>query len=138
MASFFARQIYKFTASKVPTSLLKWQHIHTVTVLLDADSPDAAEAEAQVRGLFGEALYALVPVHRRKPVRVRKETQVLLSLLPYNNWRSEYIVRRSRAEFKIGRVPLDVFDLVVSDPEGKSFSQSDVLTRIVEIIKDLK
>ncbi|MBQ9310670.1 MAG: hypothetical protein IJ222_07410 [Bacteroidales bacterium] len=138
MANFFLRQLFRITGSKVPTSLLRWEQLSSVTVLLDADAEDAPQAERMVRELLGSALREIVPVRRKKLIRVRKETQALVSLLPFNDFRSEYVLRRSRAQFKAGRVPLDVLDLVVSDPEGQSFPQTEVFGKMVDIIKNLK
>ncbi len=138
MANFFVRLLYRVTGSKLPTSLLHWSDIDAVTVMIDADAPDAGLAEEAVHKAFGKSVKAIVKVNARKHYRVRRDTQVLLSLLPYNNWKSEYFLRRSKAVFKIGRIPLPVLDLVVSDPEGQSFPQTEVLDRMVEIIKGLK
>ena len=128
--------------SKVPTSLMRLEDISQVTVLLDAGAPDAAEAMDKVRNYFALKGIQLivVPVFPKKCIRAYRNTQVLLSLVPDAGWRLEYVVRRSRARFKIGRVqfPGEPFDLVVSDPDGTSYPQTEVFSRMMELVEGLK
>ena len=111
---------------------MRMSDISQVTVLLDAGADDAAEAEEKVIAFFaGRGVQlVLVRVLPKKRIRVHRDTQVLLSLVPYSGWRLEYAVRRSR--------PGEPFDLVVSDPDGKSYRQVEVFARMMEILGDLK
>ena len=128
--------------SKVPTSLMRLEDISQVTVLLDAGAPDAAEAMDKVRNYFALKGIQLivVPVFPKKCIRAYRNTQVLLSLVPDAGWRLEYVVRRSRARFKIGRVQLpgEPFDLVVSDPAGTSYPQTEVFSRMMELVEGFR
>ena len=116
--------------------------ISQVTVLIDADAPDRAEAECLVKEYFAARGIQLIiyPVFSKKIIIIHRDTQVLLSLVPRNSWKVEYVIRRSRAAFKIGRFQLDgqVLDLVVSDPAGKVFAQTEVFRRMMEIEEGLK
>ena len=82
----------------------------------------------------------VVPVFAKKRIKVHRNTQVFLSLVPGCDWRLEYVVKRSRARFKIGRTQLhgEPFDLVVSDPAGTSFPQTEVFARMMELVEGLK
>lgn len=115
--------------------------ISQITVLLDADAEDAPEAVNRIKEYFAKKGIQLIifPVRRKKLIRACRDTQVLLSLVPGDNWHLEYVVRRSRASFKIGRtqLPEDPFDLVVSDPEGTHFPQCEVFDRMMEIVTGL-
>jgi len=141
MANFPVNMAIRWFGSKVPTSLMHLSDISQVTVLLDADAPDAEDAANKVKAFFlGRGVQLiLVPVHQKGFVRACRETQVLLSLVPGSNWRLEYAVRRSHARFKIGRAqfPGEPFDLVVSDPEGTHYPQSEVFARMMELIEGL-
>jgi len=134
--------VLHWLGSKVPTSLMHMCDISMVTVLLDADAPDAAETETAVKNYFAAKgiQLILVPVMAKKRIKVHKDTQVLLSLVPGDNWQLEYVVRRSRAVFKIGRTQLEgePFDLVVSDPEGTNYPQTEVFGRMMELLEGLK
>ena len=142
MANLLINTVLRWRGSKIPTSLMRMSDISQVTVLLDAGADDAAEAEEKVIAFFaGRGVQlVLVRVLPKKRIRVHRDTQVLLSLVPYSGWRLEYAVRRSRAVFKIGRrqLPGEPFDLVVSDPDGKSYRQVEVFARMMEILGDLK
>lgn len=132
----------RWRRSKTPTSLMRMSDISQVTVLLDAGADDVDEAEEKVKAFFaGKGIQlVVVKVRPKKCIKVHRDTQVLLSLVPYSGWRLEYAVRRSRAVFKIGRrqLPDEPFDLVVSDPDGKSFSQIEVFARMMELLESLK
>ena len=132
----------RWRRSKTPTSLMRMSDISQVTVLLDAGADDVDEAEEKVKAFFaGKGIQlVLVKVRPKKCIKVHRDTQVLLSLVPDAGWRIEYAVHRSRARFKIGRkqLPDEPFDLVVSDPDGKSFSQIEVFARMMELLESLK
>lgn len=142
MANFFIETALRLLGSRRPTSLMLLRDISQVTVLLDADAEDYAAAEDTVRQYFASKGIQLIirPVRAKKAIKVHRDTQVLLSLVPRNSWRLEYVLRRSRASFKIGRFQLGngVLDLVVSDPEGSVFPQTAVFGRMMEILEGLK
>lgn len=141
MASFPANILIRAFRSKNPTSLMRLTDISQVTVLLDADAPDATEAMEKVQDYFARKGIQLVifPVRQKKLIRAYRNTQVLLSLVPGSSWHLEYVVKRSRALFKIGRtqLPGDPLDLVVSDPDGTPYPQTEVFGRMMELVEAL-
>lgn len=142
MANLLINTALRFLGSKQPTSLMRMKDISQVSVLLDSDSEDVLGADDIIKEYFAGKGIQLVfyPVRSKKLIRAHKDTQVLLSLVPRNSWHLEYVVRRSRARFKIGRfqLPGNVFDLVVSDPEGESYPQAEVFGRMMELVENLK
>ena len=142
MANALINIALRWLGSKVPTSLMRLGDISQVTVLLDVGAPDAAEAEEKVKEYFALKGIQLivVPVFPKKCIRAYRNTQVLLSLVPDAGWRLEYVVRRSRACFKIGReqLPTEPFDLVVSDPAGTIYPQTEVFARMMELVEGFK
>lgn len=142
MANALINLALRWLGSKVPTSLMRLEDISQVTVLIDADAPDAVEAMDKVKTYFAIKGIQLivVPVFAKKRIKAYRNTQVLLSLMPGDDWRLEFVVKRSRARFKIGRtqLPGEPFDLVVSDPDGTSFPQTKVFARMMELVESLK
>lgn len=132
----------KLFHSRIPTSIVPLAEFRRVTVLLDATAPDFEKAWNVALTFFGKtgSELTVVPVERKGLIRTSRKTDVLISLLPVHDWRSRYVVCRSQAKFKIGRGQFDkpVFDLVVSDPEGRQFPQSEVLEKIFDILRKLK
>ena len=142
MANTLINTTLRWLGSKVPTSLMHMSDISQVTVLMDADAADFAESKEKVKDYFASRGIQLTicPVRSRKLIKACRDTQVLISLVPSDNWHVEYVVRRSCARFKIGRMQLpgDVFDLVVSDPQGTQYPQSEVFTRMMELMEGMK
>ncbi len=142
MVKFPANILIGAFRSKNPTSLMRLADISQVTVLLDADAEDAAAAEEKVKKYFARKGIQLVvfPVRQKKLIRAYRNTQVLLSLVAGDNWHLEYVIRRSRAVFKIGRTQLhdNPLDLVVSDPEGTHFPQTEVFDRMMDLVESFK
>lgn len=142
MANALINTALRWLGSKVPTSLMALSDISQVTVLIDADAPDAVEAMDKVKTYFAIKGIQLivVPVFAKKRIKAYRNTQVLLSLMPGDDWRLEFVIKRSRARFKIGRTQLlgEPFDLVVSDPDGTSFPQTEVFARMMELVESLK
>ena len=141
MANPLLKIAVRWFGSKVPTSLMHLDDIREVTVLLDADANDAPQAEAAIRDYFAAKgiLLTLVGVHAKKPVRASRNTQAIISLVPWNSFRMEYVLNRSSARFKAGRRQLsgEVLDLVVSDPEGRPYPQTEVFARMMELVEGL-
>lgn len=142
MANLLINTALRFLGSRRPTSLMRLGDISQVSVLLDSDADDVLDAAGMIKDYFAARGIQLIlyPVRSKKMIRANKDTQVLLSLAPHNSWHLEYVVKRSRALFKIGRfqLPGDVFDLVVSDPEGTVYPQAEVFGRMMELVENLK
>ncbi len=142
MASLLHKIIFRWFASKKPTSLMHLADISQVTVLLDGGAPDAAATGQKVKEFFAAKgiQLVIVPVFKKRALRVCRDTQVLVSLVPWQNFPLEYALRRSKARFKIGRmqIPGDVLDLVVSDPENEHYPQNEVFSRMMEIVESLQ
>ena len=115
--------------------------IHSAVVLLDADAPDFPEAALEVEEFFRKkkVVLTLKAVHRRGFILPPREVDLFLSLLPAKNWHADLDARLSKAGFKAGRVQLpgEVFDLVVSSPEGSSYGQIAVFRRIIELMQQI-
>ena len=115
--------------------------IHSAVVLLDADAPDFPEAALEVEEFFRKkkVVLTLKAVHRHSFIFPPRETDLFLSLLPAKNWHVSIDARLSKATFKAGRLQLpgEVFDLVVSSPEGSSYGQIAVFRRIIELMQQI-
>ena len=115
--------------------------IHSAVVLLDADAPDFPEAARQVEELFRKKRIPLSikAVHRHSWILADSKAELFLSLLPAGGWHLELNARRSRAVFKAGRFQLkgNVFDLVVSSPDGVPFSQKEIFSRMIRIMEQI-
>jgi len=142
MARFLIDTFLRWVESKQPTSLMRLSDITQVTVLLDADEPSVDEAVHVVKNYFAAKGIQLVLVNARsgRIVKAYRESQVLISLVPWKSLFLEYAVRHSRAVFKIGRsqLPGEPFDLVVSNPEGTNYPQAVVFGRMMELLESLK
>ena len=115
--------------------------IHSAVVLVDADAPDFPEAALEVEQFFrGKGIsLTLKAVHRRGFILPPREVDLFLSLLPAANWHADLDVRMTKASFKAGRRQLsgEVYDLVVSTPEGSSYGQVAVFRRIIELMEQI-
>lgn len=115
--------------------------IHSAVVLLDADAPDFPEAALEVEKFFRKKGISLTlkAVHRRGFILPPREVDLFLSLLPEKNWHADLDARMSKASFKAGRRQLrgELFDLVVSTPEGSSFGQVAIFRRIIELMQQI-
>ena len=62
---------------------------------------------------------------------------LFISLIRGGDFPIEFMAKCSRARFKIGRqqLPGDTFDMVVSEPEDKVFSQEEVFSGIRDYLK---
>ena len=142
MARFLVDTILRWAASKESTSLMRLSDISQVTVVLDGDDPSVGEVAHVVKSFFAAKgmQLVLVEAHQHRWVKAHRDTQVLLSLVPWKGFFFELAIRRSRARFKIGRtqLPGEPFDLVVSDPAGTSYLQTEVFGRMMELVEGLK
>ena len=115
--------------------------IHSAVVLVDAEAPDFPEAALEVEQFFrGKGIsLTLKAVHRRGFILPPREVDLFLSLLPAANWHADLDVRMTKASFKAGRRQLsgEVYDLVVSAPEGSSYGQVAVFRRIIELMEQI-
>ena len=68
------------------------------------------------------------------------QPDLFISLIRDPDYTMEYLVRTSQARFKIGRKQLEgrVFDMVVSDPAGKSISQLESFNAIKDYLLRIK
>lgn len=68
------------------------------------------------------------------------EPDVLISLLPGDDFTAEFIASYCRAKFKIGRIrlPGSIFDLVVADPAGKTLSQAESFEAMKNLINKIQ
>ena len=112
---------------------------HKAVVLLDADAPDFAEAALEAESYFrGKGISMLLrAVHKNRFIWSRRKADLFISLLPEPSWHLSWVARTSRASIKAGRFQLrhgKVFDLVVSDPAGKTFPQTEVFRQITTIL----
>ena len=73
-------------------------------------------------------------------VMQEQDPDVFICLIKEPDYPVEYLVRTSRARFKIGRkqLPGNPFDLVVNDPEGKTISQLDSFKIISSYISRIR
>ena len=115
--------------------------IHSAVVLVDADAPDFPEAALEVEEFFrGKGIsLTLKAVHRHRFILPPREVDLFLSLLPAANWHADLDARMTKATFKAVRRQLrgELFDLVVSTPEGSSFGQVAIFRRIIELMQQI-
>lgn len=72
------------------------------------------------------------PSRYKMNVLEEQAPDLFISLVKNPDFAIEYMVRTSKARFKIGRTQIDgdIFDLVISDPTGKEVSQKDCFSVI--------
>lgn len=63
-------------------------------------------------------------------------SDILIVLAEYSDFPTEYFVKCSRARFKVGRtqLPGQPYDLILSNPEGKECSQTEVFKAVKDIL----
>lgn len=115
--------------------------IHSAVVLADGDAPDFPEAALGIAAFFRERgiPMTLKAVHRKGWILTGSDEELFISLLPWEGWHLSYRVRKSRAVLKAGRSQLkgNLFDLVVSAPDGASPSQMEIFSRMVQIMQQI-
>ena len=112
-------------------------------VLLDADAPDFTEAALAAESFFrGKGIsMRLKAVHKKRFIWSRRKVDLFISLLPAPSWHLSWVARSSKAKVKAGRFQLrhgKVFDIVVSDPAGRSFPQTEVFRQITYILSTIQ
>ena len=72
------------------------------------------------------------PSRYKMNVLEEQSPDLFISLIKNPDFSIEYMARTSKARFKIGRQQMsgNLFDLVISDPEGKEVSQLDSFSAI--------
>ena len=80
------------------------------------------------------------PSPEKTRLMLEGEPDLFISLLPANSYPLEYMVRCSRARFKVGRqqLPGNVFDLVVLDPADNALSQQEAFREIVKLLDTVR
>ena len=128
--------------SRVKTGFIPLSKVKKAAVLLCGDDPDFEQTAIDVIKFFDRYGIAveIVPVRKGRLIVVRRNVDLFISLLPENGFKAEYVARRSKALFKVGRYQMrkETFDLVVSDPEGKRYPQREVWDTISKIISQTK
>ena len=71
---------------------------------------------------------------------IEPEPDMLISLFQKSDFPIEFMVKVSRARFKIGReqLPGDPFDLVIKDPAGKQYSEAELFREIVKFFSKIR
>jgi hypothetical protein len=80
------------------------------------------------------------PSQEKVNLMLEGEPDLFISLIPNADFPIEFMAKCSRAHFKAGRVPLpgNVFDLVVSDPAGRSLSEAEFFTELYKLLQRIK
>ena len=77
---------------------------------------------------------------REKTPAVSPEADLFISLIPDPLFAVEHAATSSKAFFKVGRhnTRQQLFDLVVADPEGRSFSQGEVFAEMTGLLEKVR
>ncbi len=77
------------------------------------------------------------PAQEKVNLMLGADADLFISLIRGSDFPIEFMAKCSRARFKIGRqqLPGDTFDMVVSEPEDKVFSQEEVFSGIRDYLK---
>ncbi|MCR5244661.1 MAG: hypothetical protein K6C37_07975 [Bacteroidales bacterium] len=80
------------------------------------------------------------PVKEKVDHMLGSHPDMFISLLPTNSFPLEYMAKCSEARFKIGRfdMPGNTFDLVITDPQDRSLSQSESFDEIKHFLSLIK
>ncbi|MBQ2108660.1 MAG: hypothetical protein II476_01540 [Bacteroidales bacterium] len=80
------------------------------------------------------------PVKEKVDHMLGSNPDMFISLLPENCFPLEFMTKCSKAKFKIGRFDMsdDAFDLVVTDPAGKTLSQAESFDEIKKLLALIK
>ena len=80
------------------------------------------------------------PSDYKMGVMEEQKPDLLLCLIKDMDFPMEYLVRASKARFKIGRSQTggNAFDFVASDPEGKSYSQLEAFQGIKKYLETIR
>ncbi len=153
--------------SKVPTAIRPLSSLKKAAVIFDADAPDAQKCATAVKEYFASRylscdIYALsaakpapqlkdcIVIGRRncniyhRPKRSKKHpavdynTGLLVDLTLDSLFTQRYIMRCSKAGFKIGRSADNspYFDIVISNSE--TYSQSEVFSQMASLLNTIK
>lgn len=153
--------------SKTATAIRPLSSLKKVAVIMDADAPDAQKCASAVKDYFSSRylpsdIYALsfskekvelkdcIVIGRKnrnfysRPKRSKKHpavdynTDLLVDLSLDNNFSQKYILRCSKAKFKMGRSQecSKYFNIVISNSEA--YSQSEVFAQMASLLNTIK
>ena len=80
------------------------------------------------------------PSDYKLKVLAERDPDILICLIADPSYPMEYLIRTSKARFKIGRKQLggNVFDVVLQDPEGKHISQLESFNAVKNLLLKIK
>ena len=80
------------------------------------------------------------PSNYKLDVMEELQPDLFISLIREPDYNMEYLVRTSKARFKIGRKQMDgrIFDMVICDPAGKAISQLESFNAIKDYLLKIK
>lgn len=152
IAKLIRRRLLRKRASTEPTSILPIDRISSATVYVGPSDEDKNELYWSIKDYFGLKGIPVVILDYSprqlnylgyaKGARKCERTEDLfisLSSSP-DDFAAEYDARVSRARFKVGamQLPGDVFDLVVSVPEGVEANKYAVFEAVQEYFSKIR
>lgn len=141
------RMALRRNGSHLPHGLRPLDSVGSVAILFSAEGEENEAIRREAAKQFaGKSLRLLCPSKQDVDIlgTLKKKyrgdawsDELFITLIePSANFLSEYEARCSKAVFKVGRSRIagDVFDLVLSDPEGESKTQYEALLEIVKYL----
>lgn len=79
------------------------------------------------------------PSKEKVNIMLGNKPDIFISLIKRNDFPIEFMAKASQARFKIGRVQLpgNTFDIVISDPDGKKYSEAEAFNAIKTYLKKI-
>lgn len=79
------------------------------------------------------------PLREKSEAMLEAEGDLFISLVKDSRFPIEYMAKCSKAKFKIGREQLigHTFDLVLKEPEGKAFSETEIFNEIETYLRKI-
>ena len=79
------------------------------------------------------------PSKEKVNIMLGNKPDIFISLINRNDFPIEFMAKASQARFKIGRVQLpgNTFDIVISDPDGKKYSEAEAFNAIKTYLKKI-
>lgn len=80
------------------------------------------------------------PSKEKVELMLSGEPDMFISLLRKNDFPIQFMAAASRAHFKVGRSQLDgnIFDVVVSDPEGRTISEAEIFAEMLKLLDKIQ